>query len=181
MNKINNIESSEKQKNVYIREANIDDAFAIAEINYNGWRTNFRGIIDDDFLDNISLEKKQNRMIEFIKNKNSDSLSLVAVVDGKVVWFVHWGISRDEIDYEAEIYAIYIDPDYQWKWIGKNLMDSIIQTPQFKNAKSFYLRTLRGQKQTRHFYEKMWWKVCVEEQKEIWWKLYPMVAYCWKK
>lgn len=182
MNKMKNRESVEQQKSIDIREATLDDAFAIAEINYKGRKNNFKGIIDDDFLDNINLEKKQQAMLEMMENNNWDSIILVHTINWKVVWFIHWWIDRyPNSAYDAEIYSFYVDPDFQWKWIGKTLMNAIIESDMFKNISSFYLRTLKDQKATRHFYEKMWWKVCAKKGRRIWWKRYDMVAYNWKK
>lgn len=175
-------ETEEKSNSHSVREAIIDDAFQLAEINYNWWTQSYRGIIDNSFLDTIDLERKKEKMIDFMKNDNWKSIRLVYELDGKILWFVHWGEKRDEeVPYEAEIYAIYVDPSTQGKGIWKTLMNSILETPYFKDKKSFYLRTLKNKPETRWFYEKLWGKVFIEKEHEIGGKKYPMVGYCRKK
>lgn len=178
MNKMKPKETEEKTNRNEIREATLEDAFAMAKINYDGWTQSYRGVIEDSFLDAIDLKKKQERMIDFIKNDDWTSIRLVYVADGNLVWFVHGGKKRDEdIDYDAEIYAIYVDPSTQGKGIGKMLMNAIGETPYFKDKKSFYLWTLKDKPETRWFYEKLWGKVFAEKEHEIGAKKYPMVGY----
>lgn len=174
-------ETEEKITNNWVRDAVLDDAFQLAEINYNWWTQSYRGVIDDDFLDTIDLKRKQERMVDFMKNDNWKSIRLVYELNGKVSWFVHWGEKRDEdIPYEAEIYAIYVDPSVQGKGIWKALMNAIAETS-FKDKKSFYLRTLKNKSETRWFYEKLWGKVFTEKEHEIGGKKYQMVGYCRQK
>lgn len=173
-----NIPETQEIPRTNIRKATLDDASAIAKINYDGWTKNFRGIIDDIHLDTRDLVRREMKMRERLDNEDASSIILVYEKEWKVLWFVHGGVSRDEyIPYEAEIYAIYIAQEVQWQGIGKILMNVMMETDMFKNKKSFFLRTLRDQKATRWFYEKFWGKLFLEEEKEIGDKKYPMVCY----
>lgn len=178
MNKMKPKETEEKTNRNEIREAKLEDVFAMAKINYDWWTQSYRGIIEDSFLDTIDLKTKQERMVEFMKNDDWKSVRLVYVADWKIVWFVHGGEKRDnDIDYEAEIYAIYVDPSIQGKGIGKALMNAIGETSHFKDKTSFYLWTLKDKPETRWFYEKLWGKVFTEKEQEIGGKKYSMVGY----
>ena len=48
-------------QDIIIRNATIEDVERIADIKIEGWQTAYRGIIDDDFLDNMDREKKLRR------------------------------------------------------------------------------------------------------------------------
>ena len=43
---------------IKIRKAEIADAEKIAKIKIEGWQTAYRGIIDDEFLDNMDRKKE---------------------------------------------------------------------------------------------------------------------------
>lgn len=45
-------------QDIIIRNATIEDVERIADIKIEGWQTAYRGIIDDDFLDNMDRKKK---------------------------------------------------------------------------------------------------------------------------
>lgn len=41
-----------------IRRAKLDDAQGIAKVHVNSWRTTYKDIIPNDFLDNLSVEQR---------------------------------------------------------------------------------------------------------------------------
>ena len=55
-------------QDIIIRNATIEDVERIADIKIEGWQTAYRGIIDDDFLDNMDREKE----IEKRRKKTND-------------------------------------------------------------------------------------------------------------
>ena len=42
-----------------IREANLDDAKGIAKVHVDSWRTTYKNIIPDEYLNNLSYEKRE--------------------------------------------------------------------------------------------------------------------------
>ena len=57
-----------KVQDIIIRNATIEDIEKIADIKIEGWQTAYRGIIDDDFLDNMDRKKEIEK-----KRKNIDN------------------------------------------------------------------------------------------------------------
>ena len=55
-------------QDIIIRNATIEDIEKIADIKIEGWQTAYRGIIDDDFLDNMDRKKEIEK-----KRKNIDN------------------------------------------------------------------------------------------------------------
>ena len=45
-------------QNIIIRNATIDDIEKIADIKIEGWQTAYRGIVEDNYLDNMDREKE---------------------------------------------------------------------------------------------------------------------------
>jgi hypothetical protein len=46
------------QKNMNIREANINDAKGIANVHVKAWQSAYRDIMGNDYLDSLSVNKK---------------------------------------------------------------------------------------------------------------------------
>lgn len=52
-----------------IREAIVSDAKGIAKVHVDSWRTTYKGIIPDDFLNNLSYEQRTKLWEENIDSK----------------------------------------------------------------------------------------------------------------
>lgn len=49
---------------VIIRNVKLEDLRQVSEIAIKGWQTAYRGIIDDDYLDNLSIDNKYQKMLK---------------------------------------------------------------------------------------------------------------------
>ena len=113
-----------------IEKAQIEDAKSIAEINIKEWKNTYKGIFPDKFLENLS--KKEDESIEKCKNKINEYI--VCKINNQVVGFLRFGKNKKGYnDNYAEIYALYIDKDYQQKGIGAALINFA-----FENLKPNY-------------------------------------------
>ena len=112
---------------IIIRKARNEDAEAIANIKISGWRTAYKGIIEDDFLDNMNI----NEEIEKRKNnieKGADII--VAELDNEIVGFCLYRDyiknQEDNLDADCEISSLYVKSELKRKGIGKKLMNYVI-------------------------------------------------------
>jgi ribosomal protein S18 acetylase RimI-like enzyme len=101
--------------------ASVDDAKAIAEVHVATWQSAYAGIIPADFLEGLSVEKREAYWREEIplgKQKIA-----VAKIDGQMAGWVSYGKSRDEDaqSHTAEIWAIYVSPNYWSSGVGRQL------------------------------------------------------------
>ncbi|WP_326910744.1 hypothetical protein [Sedimentibacter sp. MB31-C6] len=55
-----------------VREAELTDAFSIAKVNIDSWRNTDKGIIADEYLNNLNYEKKEQAMKNIIINSTKD-------------------------------------------------------------------------------------------------------------
>jgi len=168
-------ETEETTINNWVRKATLDDAFAITKVHLDTQKYNYRDILDQEFLENMNFESRVQKMQDRLEKK--ESVIYVKELDGKIVWFIDGGVSKAGVPYEAEIYTIYIDPKFQGKGVGKELMYTIMNDDFFKDKKSLYLWTLKESPQSRGFYDKLWGKVFTEKYEEIGGKKYLMVGY----
>lgn len=54
----------------YIRTSHISDALQIATIQIKTWRSTYRGIIDDTYLDAMNIENRKNSWEKILKDLN---------------------------------------------------------------------------------------------------------------
>ncbi|WP_025026023.1 GNAT family N-acetyltransferase [Caldalkalibacillus mannanilyticus] len=108
-----------------IRRAKAGDENGIARVHVESWRTTYRGIMRDEMLDNLSVERRE----QYWKNEiDLNKVLYVAVDEKRIVGFASGGKSRStEYDYDGELYAIYLLEDYQQKGIGRKLISEVAQ------------------------------------------------------
>lgn len=109
-----------KEKELIIRNAKIEDAESIIRINIDGWKETYTGIFPSNILENLELKKEES----IVKCKNKISEYIVCEINNKVVGFLRFGKNRKNYyDNYGEIYAIYVDYNYQRMKAGKKLLD----------------------------------------------------------
>lgn len=134
-----------------IREAGIDDAPAIARVTVDTWKTSYRGIVDDEYLDELSYEEREKGWKEF---PWKDSFVFVAEDDEhNITGFAAAGPERESDPvYQGELYAIYVHPSKQNKGIGGRLFHSAAAKFKQYGVKSLKLWTF-SDSPYRKFYE----------------------------
>jgi ribosomal protein S18 acetylase RimI-like enzyme len=133
-----------------IRKATSSDTPGIAKVQVDSWRSTYKGIIPNDFLDSLSYDKQEAKWNELIKNRKT--ITFVAENPLKqIIGFATGGPERTgKYSYESELYAIYILKEYQRKGIGKQLIQGLI-----KEGMSSFLVWVLADNPSRRFYEKL--------------------------
>ena len=105
-----------------VRLATIEDAEAIAAIHVCGWQIAYEGIVPTQFLASLSTQERAN-MWRIVISEHHGIVLLAASPHGEV-GFISFGPSRVEDGREkAEIYAIYVLPQFWHQGIGRELLD----------------------------------------------------------
>ena len=116
-------------------------------VHWKSWQETYSGLVDQQYLDRMSLEKCTDIAIKWPDN------ILVAKENDKVVGFAGYGAYRDEtLADTGEIYAIYVLQDYQHQKIGYALMNAAIN--KLKDYGTIALWVLKGNEKAIHFYER---------------------------
>lgn len=144
------------KNNYSIRKAQCSDAPKITEIHCATWQDAYKDIIDSVYLHNRVVTPQRidtwiNRL-EAIEQGNEQIVLVAESYKKDVVAFVWGGKKRDnfaEADYE--VYAIYVQPQFQGDGIGSLLLQNFAKEIDQKN---FYLYVLDGNK-SELFYQKM--------------------------
>ena len=112
--------------NIIIRKPKKEDYAAMARILVDGWRCAYKNIVEDEYLDNLSVEKICKRYTE---NKKGNAF-LVAEVNGEVAAFCRYSLSipaEDRDGFDGTISEIYVKPDLKHGGIGTVLFNNVLQ------------------------------------------------------
>lgn len=126
-----------------------DDYSAIRSIYEQSWKYAYKGIIPQDYLDNIPKTKWGGNIL---KNGRTE---IGAFIDGKIVGTASFCPSRwEKFNSCGEVVTIYLLPEYMGKGIGTMLMDACVQELQLLGFTTIILWVLEDNYRARHFYEK---------------------------
>ena len=110
-------------KKIVVRNVKFEDLKAVADIAIRGWKTAYRGIVDNDYLDNLSVEENYQRRIKDYKENGF----IVAEKDNEIIGFCRYRIGNNykneypEVD--CELCDLYVKPEEKRKGIGKALIE----------------------------------------------------------
>ena len=110
-----------------IRAATAQDIGGIAYVHATSWKTTYRGLLPQDFLDRITPEGRTPQWERTLAASNREICILVAEdADGRIVGFLSAGPCREKeapLDsFDAELYALYILEPYQRTGTGSRLV-----------------------------------------------------------
>lgn len=161
---------------IVVRIITEEDIPAVVDIQVEGWKTAYKGIIDDAFL---NLMDKQAR-IEQRKKDYKDGPFIVAVVDNEVVGFCRYYydvLSDDGQDCDSELMALYVKPELKKQGIGKTMFNYAINDLRNRGKSKMVLWCLKDNYPSRVFYEKMGGQVIGEHGIELGGKVYQEVGF----
>jgi ribosomal protein S18 acetylase RimI-like enzyme len=139
-----------------IRRATVDDADAIANVHVTSWRETYRGLMPDDFLNNLSVERRVTYWRESLANPYDEYEAVVlAELDGEVVGFASFGRqSETDLPYEGELLAIYVLKSAHGKGIGRGLVTAVARDLLERGISSMLVWVLKDNP-ARGFYERL--------------------------
>lgn len=109
-----------------LRPARIADAPSIAHVHVASWRTTYRGIVPQSYLDSLDEAAFTSRWSQAIGENQAPAL--VAEQDSAIFGFVCGGPNRDPgltARYDAELYAIYLLHSHQRQGAGRALVQAL--------------------------------------------------------
>ena len=136
-----------------VRPAAPRDAKAIAEIHVATWQAAYQGLMPDEVLKAMTIEKRLAYRKEAIEY--SDPQLLVATENDKVIGFVGFDRSRDPGTKSSvgEIWALYVTPAHWRKSAGLALWDGARDGLKEEGCTQVTLWVLLGNEQALEFFE----------------------------
>ena len=134
-----------------IRKANISDAPGIAKVHVDSWRTTYKGIIPQSFLEGLSYEQRTKLWDNNISDKTSTIF--VAENEGEIIGFVTGGTRKTNEEAGAsDLTSIYLLEEWQGKSVGKKLLNQIMSAFLEQGYQKIYVDVLAANK-TKQFYQ----------------------------
>jgi len=115
-----------------VRTAQASDAEVMGQIHVRAWRAAYRGVMPDEYLDNLSDLQRAQMWAEAIQS-DADALPRrhlsVVLWDSAVVGFAAAGVESgaDEQHPTGQLYAINLDPAHWGQGLGRTLLRAVTQ------------------------------------------------------
>lgn len=165
-----------------IREANINDAFSIAKVHIDTWRTTYKGIVPDEYLNKMDYDQRGKKWQSIISDASKVGKYIFVAEDevAGIVGFASCGLDRDGDElYKGELYAIYIFKEYQNKGIGRMLLNRVVNKFIELKINSMIIWALENNYTACRFYEANGGKSVKEKYITIGNDTLKEVAYGW--
>ncbi len=149
-----------------VRRAEPGEELAVAAVHVRAWLAAYRGLVDDDYLDNLRAEDRA--AVHSFGATGPDAPETLLAVDGEeILGFVVFGPSRDADTPDAgEIFALYIDPPRWGGGVGRLLMREARESLRQRGLSQGTLWVLEGNEQAERFYRAEGWAPDGAEREE---------------
>jgi L-amino acid N-acyltransferase YncA len=161
---------------VHIRTAAPGDAPAIARVHIESWRTTYRGIVPDAYLDALDIDQ---RAAMWCGAATMSVQLLVAEQNAEIIGFLCAGPIREAVgNCDAELYAIYLLAHAQHRGIGAALLTELARRLTAQGFKSMAVWVLAANASSR-FYERSGATLLAQKEIEVGGVQLPVTAYGW--
>ena len=137
-----------------IRPATLLDAADIAHVLVASWRSTYRGLLPEEFLDSLSESGYADRWRRTLEQR--ETRIYVAEESSEVVGFASGGRERaGESGYDGELYAIYVVDSAQRRGLGRELVRAVVGGLRELGLADMIIWVLRDNSAARTFYERL--------------------------
>lgn len=148
-----------------VRQATENDAKEVAKIIVSGWQTTYRGIISNEFLDNMSVEEMTKRWEQNIKSQDKNNNICVYEEEDNILAIIRFG--KNCASQSGEIYVLYVKPELKRKGIGTKLVKYAKEELIKQKCKKMEVWCAKGNKPSIEFYKKMGGKLSKNRIAEV--------------
>ncbi|MFN2465681.1 MAG: N-acetyltransferase family protein [Candidatus Dormibacteria bacterium] len=149
------------ESTVTLRVAGLEDIPALVALQARSWRSTYRGLVDDDFLDAIPMQKWLESWRAHFFGARRDTRCFVAEVEGRVIGFSGAGGAdpSEQLGQDvAELHTIYVDDAHHGRGVGRRLMEAVLDYLRGEGYREVILWVLEGNDRARRFYEAGGWQ-----------------------
>ena len=167
---------------IQIRQATPADAWAIARVHVDSWRSSYVDVVPQEILSGLSYDERKGLWDGILNSSRADRHCYVADAPTVgVVGFAHAGtVSENSRAFDGEIYAIYLLEEFQRMGLGRRLFISVAERLLEDGMSSFLLWVFKENNSARRFYESLGGEVVRSQEINIGGVNLVEVAYGWK-
>ena len=144
-----------------VRRAGPGDAAGIAVVHVRSWQGAYQGLLPQEYLDGLDPADRVERWRHTLERAGWPAAgTVVAVADGQVGGFAHFGPTRDADTGGArvgEITAIYVLPEAWGTGLGRGLMTAALSHLAAAGYERAALWVLDSNARARRFYARAGW------------------------
>lgn len=135
-----------------IRKATLSDSKGIAKVHVDSWKSTYKNIIPNEFLEKLSYDQRidlWNRNI----SKEGNYVFVAVNNEREIVGFADCG-KRDSnnVDHSGDLISIYLLEEYHGTGVGKQLLKQLFLQFEELEFNRVFVEVLEDNK-TRYFYE----------------------------
>lgn len=144
-----------------MRRARPQDAASIARIHVETWRAAYRGLVADEVLDALSVERREKFWRERLATAEGRLVFVAGGTDALAGFCAVEAPARetDPSAKVAEIGAIYVSPRSWRTGLGRALMEAAVAELRAEGWRSVQLWVLAENEAARRFYERLGFKL----------------------
>lgn len=161
---------------IIIRNIKEEDIPEVVDIQIEGWKTAYKGIVEESYLNSMNREER----IERRRSDYKQGPFIVAEIENEIVGFCRYYnevISADGDGYDCELMAIYVKPELKQHNIGRTMFNYVTADLKDKGKTKMILWCLKDNYPSRKFYEKMGGVIVGEHSIEFGGKTYQEVGF----
>jgi GNAT superfamily N-acetyltransferase len=149
---------------IQVRRATAGDAPAIARVRVDSWRTTYRGMIPDAYLDGMQIEASTAIWDRVLTAGPNTTSVFVAEASADVVGFACGTMLKEpKHGFDAELAAVYLRREFQRAGLGHRLVGAIVDAQRGFGATGLLTWVIAGNKSARAFYEGLGAELIVEQ------------------
>ncbi|HEX8524668.1 MAG TPA: GNAT family N-acetyltransferase [Tepidisphaeraceae bacterium] len=138
-----------------VRKAILNDAPALAEVQMASWQQAYRDILPQHVI-NAWNATRPAQWYSYLRDPNHKTQNFVCEIDSSIVGFALFGSCRDEgadARENAELYSLYIHPNYWRHGAGRALCANVVQAAGELQFADLCVWTFTANARSRRFYE----------------------------
>lgn len=149
---------------VTLRHARAEDARAIARVRVDSWRTTYRGLVPQRYLDAMTVEASEALWTRVLEAPPARLGIYVGEREGTVVGFAAGNmLGEPKLGFDAELTAVYLIPEAQRAGLGRRLVATVASTQRGFGATGLIAWVIAGNSGARAFYEALGGRLLVEQ------------------
>jgi len=161
-----------------VRLATLDDVAGIARVHVDTWRSTYRGIVPDRYLDSLSYEGRAEQWTRTLK-RTDGAFVLVSEEAGTIVGFASASPNTDaDLPFAGVLAALYVLASHQGRGHGRVLLCEAARRLSSQGIASMGLWVF-AKNPARAFYTKMGGLLHGEKPVELAGEVLTKVAYGW--
>ena len=149
---------------VTVRAATVDDAVAIARVRVESWRSTYKGMIPQAYLDGMSVEASAALWDKALAAANHRTHTFVAEDPDGIVGFSSGVLlTEPKQGFVSELAAIYLRPAYQRNGLGRRLVGVVAEALVAQGATNMIVWVIAANAQARKFYAALGAELVIEQ------------------